>query len=108
MKYKMSQYNSIVPLRGFDREFLLYNYYSNGLIKLNEEYKNKFEKENLNIDSEFSKTIKEMLYDNGFLIDKNLNELHKIILQDNLNYMHSPIFKMTILPTLECNFKCPY
>lgn len=51
---------------------------------------------------------KNILIENGFLIDDNIDELKNLELQYNKAFFSSDILNITLIPTLKCNFSCPY
>lgn len=63
---------------------------------------------NNNLINEIPSSIQQRLSSMGFLVDKELNEC-EIIQTMNLRARYSgDILRVTILPTLNCNFKCWY
>jgi len=51
--------------------------------------------------------IWDKLHDNGFIVDDNVNEVD-IVRKRNKEAIERPNYSLTILPTLNCNFKCWY
>ncbi len=107
MGYKYSKFNTTVNLNSQDNEYLLYNYSSNGLININGEYKAKINDKN-NIEDNFTVDEIDLLKSNGFIIDSSINEINRLVLEHNKKYMFNEVLKLTILPTLSCNFNCHY
>ena len=97
---KKSIYNWIYK-RGSD-EIVIYNTYSKAIVSLNEEEFSKYERDALPMDTALE------LKENGIYVEDDFDELHF------LKYMHykakfsKRIFRLTIAPTLDCNFDCPY
>lgn len=87
----------------------IYNTFSTGFIKLNRE---KFKNFKLCADnndfSEYSDAEKCMLYDNGFIVDKAINEIEQVRFRYLRGVFNNRDFRVTIVPTLNCNFNCPY
>jgi len=110
MEFKLSNYNYITNILG-EEGSLIYNFYSNGLVKLNEEYIQKLQRVKQNeskIENEFSASEIQVLRNNGFIVDLELNELYRIVQENNTAYMHNNRMHLTVLPTLACNFDCHY
>ncbi len=97
---KKSQYNFTYK-RDID-EIVLYNTYSKALMVLNEDEYDLYLKETYDDES------RETLIENGILIEDGFDEVHF------LKYMHYQAkfskrsLHLTIAPTLDCNFDCPY
>ena len=52
-------------------------------------------------------SFRNKLFDNGFVIDDDCNEID-IIRNRNEKAIHSKDYMLVVLPTLNCNFKCWY
>ena len=110
MTYKISKYNYITKIPDMN-EWLLFNFYSQGLLKLDEEHKKKLDLISNNvkdIEKIFNEKEVTLLKNNGFIVEDNLNELYRIIYEYNKTYMHNKTLYLVILPTLACNFNCHY
>lgn len=100
---KVSKFNVAVKL---DDNILLYNTFSTSLVELNCSMYNDIFNENKFDDYEESK----VLYEMGYLIDDNFDELAHMeeLRQDVINNSSEKIANIIIAPTLECNAHCFY
>lgn len=74
----------------------------------------------LEIDTELYKTLTEAdlskipqdiqkdLEKSGFLVDNNIDESYKLRYANLINRYNSKVLRLTILPTINCNFRCWY
>ena len=101
---KFSKYNIIKEYEG---NTLLYNSFTKSSIILDENIDlKKFEK-NSEIDK-FSEYEKKLLIDNGFIIDDNRDETNELKYIFHQKYFDNSFFNIVLVPTLKCNFACPY
>lgn len=100
---KQSRYNVFF---NEDSHFFVYNQISGGILEINEELYI-FLKENKDVKFLESKTA-QILYKAGLLCQKDLNESHIIIARNREQRFGNRIVRLTILPTINCNFKCWY
>lgn len=95
-----SKYNYIY--KRSDDEFIVYNTYSKALLTLD---KNEYEDY---ISDNYSDEMMKCFAENGILVEDSFDELHF------LKYMHYQAkfskhnLNLTIAPTMDCNFDCPY
>lgn len=106
MKYKSSQYN-IWKKR--NEGTLLYNTFSTGLIELQgadgKLIENAFERREFDVLSERFITV---LRDNGFILAEQIDELSLVKYRYRVNAYDGSVLGVSLLPTTDCNFKCPY
>ncbi len=101
---KFSKYNIIKEYEG---NTLLYNSFTKSSIILDENIDlKKFEKDS-EIDK-FSEYEKKLLIDNGFIIDDNRDETNELKYIFHQKYFDNSFFNIVLVPTLKCNFACPY
>lgn len=77
------------------------------LVRVNEEFLSLTREPNNVKDIEYKKLQKQM-YEAGFLVDDNIDELAILEYQHNVAKFNSKKLTITILPTLSCNFNCFY
>lgn len=101
----LSMFNVIEEV---DDDILIYNTNSCGLLKLNKFYKDKlniFKETKIIDDTEF----KQALIHGKMLINKtDGKETHKIFLENKICRFGGNTIRLTIAPTMACNFRCPY
>ncbi len=102
---KTSNYNLIYKK---DDITLLYNFFSQAMAYITLENIDSFEKF-INegkpiLDTDFLNNLKM----GGFIIDKNINELEKLKDLYYVSKKSKKTLRLTIAPTLKCNFSCPY
>lgn len=97
--YKESSYNIV---RRINNEYYLYNAITKSIIKISDyqEFKEKY--------ANLENHVQDKLYDCGFLIDEDKNELDELQYLFNNSYYMNSNFSITLMPTLSCNLKCPY
>lgn len=100
---KQSTYNIFI---NEDPRFFVYNQISGGILEVNERLYT-FLKENKDIKYLESNTA-DLLYKTGMLCPKELNEPEIIIARNREQRYGNKIVRLTILPTMDCNFKCWY
>ena len=99
---ELSKYNILKKTTG---EYYLFNTFSKSVVKLTDEIGDILEKKDLFL---LEDDIKKALYQNGLLVDNQEHEkevLHNQYLKIRNN--KDNIF-ITLLPTMKCNFRCPY
>lgn len=106
MKYKQSYY---VFREFYNGEMILYNTKTGtvGVVKPDEvsDYKKVLDKPN---DNQNNIEIVSKLFDQGFLVEENINELEQIKMWHEKALNFSNHIKITMLPNENCNFSCPY
>lgn len=101
---KQSNYN----LHKREKEaHIIYNTMSGGVLSLNNEYSKKFDEVIKNESDEYSDLIDE-LKKGQMLIQSNIDEFKYLKYAFNENRFNNKILSLTIAPTLDCNFRCPY
>ncbi|PID27030.1 MAG: hypothetical protein CR982_07590 [Candidatus Cloacimonadota bacterium] len=111
MKYKQSFYNIWQAQK--EKVYLL-NTYSGSIVSVNKNeigVVNSILEDKNDIDIVNEEKIKEyikVLLDNGFLIPEEVNERDSLQYIYKLNYFDSSVLDIVLLPTMRCNFKCPY
>ncbi len=98
---KQSRFNIV------DREHvpaLVYNSYTGALAALNRDYLCVLEHGH----DESSPEIEAELYEGGFLVDDDVDELDHVRSVSSICRNQSDALSFTIAPTLNCNFRCPY
>ena len=98
---QFSIFNHICKLDGTN-DYLLYNFLTGALLKIDEESCRKLESIEL-----LSKEEKKLLLDNGFIID-NFDEIQYLKFGNKLACTDNELLSILIAPTMECNFRCPY
>lgn len=102
---KVSNFNITVQI---EDGILLYNTNSNGILKLNKEYQEKYNGflENGVIEDE---NFKSALLQGQMIVDDNdADEIKGIFIESNIARFSGNSIGLTIAPTMACNFRCPY
>lgn len=101
MCYKKSCFNFV--FKRIKDEAVIYNTFSKALIILTAEEYQQYENDSLT-DTE----IKNQLVENGFLINESFDEMGFLkYFHYKTKFSNDTLF-LTIAPTLDCNFSCPY
>lgn len=104
-KYKFSQYNIVIDQD--DQYTTIYNCYTGGIIKLENDAYNFLVK-----NSEVDDTVlfADELICQGYLINSKIDEYNrvKIQLDNTINAPNQSVVSYVIAPTLNCNLKCVY
>lgn len=106
MKY--SQFNSIIP---YNNKYALYNTFNDSVIILEEELRDLVEagiKEDISSLKEYHPTFYDYLCDNKYIIDDKIDEVEQVKEIVNLIDRNESVFRLTVNPTMNCNFKCWY
>lgn len=101
---KVSSYNII---KKYEDKILVYNSFSKASIILEKDSDTKAF-ENIEAFNTLSKPEQELLIANGFIIDDNRDEFSEIKYTFEQNYFDTKFLNIVLVPTLLCNFKCPY
>lgn len=102
---KLSIFNTVFK---HEEGTIIYNAFSGGVLKLNSEYSAQFERLENGDTKKVSSELIEGLTDGAMLIDDALNEEHFLKACSLATRFQSNSLSVTIAPTLECNFRCPY
>lgn len=101
---KLSKYNYVNELD--NNKIMIYNTITSGVLLLRDEYANQFRQfPSKEITDE---TLMSNLLRGGILIEDSFDELSFLEVQGKIAQYSSNSLKITIAPTLECNFRCPY
>lgn len=104
--YKYSRFNHLSEHEGSKYCF---NFLSGSLIVLKEEH---FElvknKTNLEFLRQNNPELFEVLKEQRIILEEDVNELHILKFRNNRDVYLTQNFRLTILPTLDCNLKCWY
>jgi uncharacterized protein len=105
MKYKFSLFNIITKHNDVN---LLFNTRTLSLIEIDENIEELIKSEDVSSIMKLNKEDICLLYDNGFIVDKNTNEidiLKNIYWSEKIN---SKVLHLSVMTTLKCNFRCVY
>ena len=83
----------------------MYNSVTKASMKINHQIKEKIEKD---IIDGYNQQEMELLTKNGFLIENDRNETKELQYMFNTTYFRQDQLNIAIVPTLKCNFSCPY
>ena len=108
MKYKLSDYNYI--LKKDDDTFIGMNLINQIIFSLDNECYNLLidNKEDVGRLQSINLSLFNALRKLGIIIPEKNNELEGINLRNRLSVYSTQMYRMTIIPTLECNLKCWY
>jgi len=109
IKYKLSYYNHLLTYSDGTR--LAYNALTSKIINLNDPNNQNIEGIlRGNLDPLYTNpTLTLRLSKEGYIVDKDINELNVIKeIYNNYRLTNKDQISLTILPTLGCNFDCPY
>lgn len=101
---KVSKYNIYVEKE--DRKFV-YNQLRSSLLEIDEELFRRLSVPDSEVDT-LDDEILEELHANGVVCDTNLNEENIILANCKIHRFSNDMARVTILPTLDCNFHCWY
>lgn len=88
---------------------VLYNTFSSGILSLDKEYKERYEKlSNFSFKSGIYDDLKRELIKGNMIVSKEDDEIAKLNLINNLSRFKNDVLSLTIAPTMECNFACIY
>lgn len=102
--YKLSSYNII---KEYDEFIIVYNSYSKASLIL-EKDSDTSAFVNINSFNNQSEEIKNILINNGFVINSERDELAEIKYMYQKKFYDSRFFNIVLVPSLSCNFSCPY
>lgn len=101
---KLSKYNYILELDNND--IVIYNTITSGVLLLKDDYANQFRK--FPSEAIMDQTLRSNLTKGGIIIEDTFDELKFLELQGKMAQYSTNSLKITIAPTLDCNFRCPY
>jgi len=104
MKYKYSRFNII---KQHDEYQVLYNSYSKASIVFDKEYDLSFV-DNDSMIQELSNDILSEFINNGIIIDDSRDEVGELRYGFLKKYFDKSRLTVGLIPTLNCNFSCPY
>lgn len=99
---KFSKYNLIFK---FESDYLLVNTYYGSLYRIDEEYKKIIEEGNM---ERLGKQTISDYYKKGIIVDDEVDERRIIKYYQNKEKYCTQVLSLTILLTMECNFRCVY
>lgn len=102
-----SKYNIMFKSERFNC-YLLYNSLSNALIKLEEPLYQELLKIKNRPESLVDDDLRQKLQTNKILVKSNRLEFYKFHLLKNSKRFNRKLLSLTIAPTSDCNFRCPY
>lgn len=105
MKYKFSQYNIISKIKD---EVIIFNTISLAMGVLDSKYIRVFKEMDKDKLNTLDEDEKEILFRNGFIIKDDYSEQSYLKEKYWNNKFNSNILNMSIMTTLECNFRCVY
>ncbi len=101
---KLSRYNIITKDENGD--YTIYNSVSKANIVVSEEYKEEhFDKGSIDT---LSREDYQFLCENNFIVEDDKDELGEIEYMFNSNYFSNDPLNIVMVPTMKCNFSCPY
>lgn len=101
---KRSRYNIFLE---YDDSFYIFNQLSSALFNIDKPLFITLQNEDLSLDSVLKEDI-ESLINSNFLCEDNLLEEQIILQRNRINRYGNNTARITIMPTLNCNFKCWY
>ncbi|MBN1988286.1 MAG: radical SAM protein [Bacteroidales bacterium] len=107
MSYKLSNYNFFVEYKG---RVILHNLLTGSLFSFERDL---FDKINISLNKinssdKINPHIFDLLVNTGFIIDSEFDEIDYIRLSYIKEMAINPFYRLTINPSLECNFSCWY
>ncbi len=104
MKLKYSRYNII---KDHDNYRVLYNSYTKSAIIFEKDYDLSFIEDDKSIDT-LDTEVKNEFINQGFIIDQERNEFDELKYGFLKKYFDKSVLTVGLIPTLQCNFNCPY
>ena len=98
---KLSKFNNILDI---DEGLIIYNAFSGGVLRLDEEHTKKFQALFEEKDEKLIETLKK----GNMIIPKDMDELVLLKHQSEIARNDTSTLSLTIAPTMACNFRCPY
>ena len=101
---KLSRYNII---KKYDDKILLYNSFTKASIFFEKDSSIKMLYD-IKEYEKLSKNEQDILKNNGFVVDDERDEFQEIKYIYEQKYFDTEVFNIVLVPSLACNFKCPY
>ncbi|NFI52275.1 SPASM domain-containing protein [Clostridium botulinum] len=101
---KLSKFNII---KYINEDTLIYNTISAGVLMLNKEY-SKYFKDLQNIGTSDKEDLIEQLKQGNMVVDDDIDEVSMLEVANYSQRFSNSHLSLTIAPTLNCNFACPY
>ena len=101
---KVSKYNIV---KEYEDKTLVYNSFSKASLILEKDSNTKAF-ENIDEYDKLDNETKKILYENGFVIDDEVDEFEELKYIYEKKFFDSNILNIILVPSLKCNFKCPY
>lgn len=108
---KESMFTTVLPLDEYDSsiaEVLIHNTLTNALSILSSEKYNFYKKILEGSDDGIPKSFIDELTENGFILDDDIDEIKKFEYIHASNRFDTSTLVLTIAPSLDCQFGCPY
>lgn len=102
--YKLSMFNLFLDE---NEELIIFNTLTSGIIHLNSNYRKEFIRFMENGYS-LPNELLENLIKAKILVDKSLDEIKYLNVLNTISRFQNSMLSLTIAPTLNCNFACPY
>ena len=102
---KQSRYNYLTKREG---EYVLYNALSDKFLLINPDLADLFENSPVDKIEKIHPQFFQVLCQNGFLVNENLNEYEELLHQWDMEDNDESKFTLTVNPTLKCNLRCWY
>lgn len=100
---KESQFNIYT-----DDNSIVFNTLTGALACVDESYFKVINNIKLGINNENDSLLKDIMYKNGFIVDKKCDEIKKLSELRSKQKHNKYVLNITIVPTMACNFDCPY
>lgn len=108
--YKSSQYNFM--FKANDNTHLAYNSYSGAFLEIEKanyrDFKKLLNDPQAYLNSEYNEELVEKAKKGRFIVTKEIDEFALIKLRSNVHKYSLEFLQLTMMPTLDCNFRCPY
>lgn len=103
---KLSIFNNIVQI---EKNVFIYNSLTESLLRLDEKYAKSFNRfcESKNLE-DLNKDLFENLLKGKMLVDGAIDEIDNLKIMHNIARYSNSTCSLTIAPTMQCNFRCPY
>lgn len=99
---KSSNYNILFPHK---TSFFVFNQLSGALMELDEALYCALENDSIDI---IDKVVSDKLFKAGILCNDNLEESQIIVSRNRIQRYGNKIVRLTVMPTIDCNFRCWY